>query len=70
MYGYLQIWNISSIVQLDISLVRCAHLDTQSQEKFCIYAPMYYSLFIFSSTVLSEIILFESISHFEYFTVV
>ena len=43
-------WNFSSRVQLDISLVRCAHsraieLNTPREIPY-LRAPMYYSLFL------------------------
>ena len=49
MLDYLWIWNISSRVQLDISLIRCAHqwnikLNTPSDIPYlsaCIYYPVF-----------------------------
>ena len=43
-HGCLQIWNFSSRVQLDISLVRCAH---SCAIEYPMYAPMYYSLSLY-----------------------
>ena len=47
-HGCLKIWNFSSRVQLDISLVRCVHswaIELHTEIPY-LRAPMYYSLFI------------------------
>ena len=58
-HGCLWTWNFSSRVQLDISLVRCAHslvieLNTRREIPY-LHAPMYYSLFIVLFNILLHI---------------